>query len=781
MTAFPAGVVCEQVGGTLIGDANARARGERWVTDTRTGIRSGDVFLGLEGPHFDGNAFAAYALEQGASIAVTTAAIEPPPGAAVIVVDNGLVALRKLAMAARDQLAGTVVAITGSNGKTLVKDLLSTALAGHRVWTSPMSWNSAVGVPLALLHADPSAAFVLLECGISEIGEMARHARIVRPDIGVFVNVGDAHIEGFGAREVTAREKALLFDGAARVYIPEDQDLARAAVNAPVVPVPTSGEVLDIDRQLALAVAEGLGADPERARAALEGWRPPSMRLEISTTPQGILLLNDAYTSDPESVVRALAVLQRERTVGNSWAVLGGLAEQGTHLPTAVRRVARALVDEGVDGLVAIGTGGQLIAEAARAIGVPTVVEVADVEGAAIKLGELVHAGDRVLLKGRRPDRLERLAASLFESMAPAVLTVDLDRLVENVRRIQAAVAPAELMPVVKASAYGIEPVRVALTLQHAGVAHFAVAYTDEGVELRRHGVVLPILVLNVVLSDAEKLVSHGLSAQVSGREQLEVLGAEAERQRRSVRVHVKVDTGMGRAGCMPEEAPGLVEAVEAHPWLVWDGVMTHFSVADEPDADAFTRGQIALFDEVLTQLPRLPRWVHAANSAAIAAYPEATYTMVRSGIGLWGYSTVGGRVETEPVLRLTTRVVSVKEIPAHRAVGYGRTWETGETARRIAVVALGYADGYPWSLANRGVMTVNGCRCPVVGRVSMDVTLLDVTDAGPVELGQEVVVYGPGPDEPSLVEAAERAGTIPYELLTRLSSRVRRVFESSL
>ncbi|MCA9570585.1 MAG: alanine racemase, partial [Myxococcales bacterium] len=756
-------------------------RGERLVTDTRGGLRPGDVFVGLEGPHFDGNRFASYALEQGASVVITTADLQPRAGAAVVHVDRGLDALRSLAGAARRRLAGTVVAITGSNGKTLVKDLLATALAGRSVWASPMSWNSAVGVPLALVHADPTASIVLLECGVSEAGEMARHADIVRPDVGVFVNVGDAHIEGFGSRATIAHEKALLFASADRVFVPADQALAREALGDRAVPVPTHGEVLEVDRQLALAVAEALGADPAEARRALEGWRPPSMRLEISTTPRGVVLVNDAYTSDPESVVGALAVLQRERTPGRSWAVLGGLAEQGNNLMAATDRVARALVQHRIDGVVGIGPGGARLAEAARAHGVPTVEVLDDVEEASVRLAELVGPGDRVLLKGRRPDRLERLAAVFFDALAPAVLTVDLDQLVENVRAIQALVAPAELMPVVKASAYGIEPVRVALALQHAGVSHFAVAYPDEGVQLRRHGVVRPVLVQNVVPTEVEKLVAHGLSAQVSAVDQLDALSAEAERQKRSVRVHLKVDSGMGRAGCNPEDAPLLAERVRHDPWLVWDGLMTHFAAADDPASDAFTREQIATFDAVLAALPERPRWVHASNSAGIARFPEATYTMVRSGIALWGYSEAGGRVHTRPVLRLTTRVVSVKDVPAHHPVGYGRTWETGERSRRIAVVALGYADGYPWSLSNRGEMAIGGARCPVVGRVCMDVTMLDVTGVPDVHPGTEVVVYGPGPGEPDLVRCAALAGTIPYELLTRLSPRVRRVFESSL
>jgi alanine racemase len=779
------------VSAVLEGDPDATAG--RLVTDSRAGVRPGDLFWGLTGPHFDGRAFAATALDEGATIAVVgpETPVEPGPDAAVIRVPDGLEALRAFASVARDRLQGTVVGITGSNGKTVVKDMLA-AMLGARASASPMSWNSQVGVPLALLHADPAAEVVLIECGISEIGEMARLAPLVRPDLGVFVNVGDAHLAGLGTRETTAREKVQLFASAARVWVPEDQPLAIAALEAfgpqgPAIErvgVEDPSDFLAVDATLAAAVAGHFGVSPDEARAGLASWRPAPMRLEISTTPAGVLLVNDAYTSDPESVEGALAVLMRERTPGRAIAVLGRMAQLGSAEAAGVERVGRALVAHGVDRLIAVGAAG--IARAARQAGLADVVEVDDVREAAEVLQADVRSGDRVLLKGSRPDRLERLVAVFFDALAPAVLTVDLDAVVGNFRRIQAAVAPAEVMPVVKAFGYGVDAVRVALALQHAGAAHFAVAYPDEGVALRERGIVRPILVQNIVPGEAEKLVARGLSAQVSDLAQLRFLEAEAQRQRRSVRLHLKIDTGMGRAGCRPEDALAVAQAIVASEWLVLDGLMTHFSASDDPGSDAFTEQQIARFEAVRTQLATqgiAPRWTHASNSAAIARFPEATYDLVRTGLALFGYSRVAERraLGQQPALTLTTRVVSVKTLPPGETVGYGRTFAIGDTPRRIAVVALGYSDGYPWSLSNRGVMRIGAHRVPVVGRVCMDVTMLDVTDVPGVEAGDPVVVFGPGPDDPSLLDLAERAGTIPYEMLARLSPRIRRVFESSL
>ncbi|MEZ4321025.1 MAG: alanine racemase [Myxococcota bacterium] len=782
--------MAQLLGGVLEGDASAV--GKRLITDTRAGVRAGDLFFGLAGQHFDGRTFAQRALDEGAAVAVVglETPVRPGPAQAVIRVADGLEALRTLAADCRSRLRGTVVGITGSNGKTLVKDMLAALLAERSVSASPMSWNSQVGVPLALVHADPGAAVVLVECGISQPGEMERHASLVRPDLGVFVNVGDAHLEGLGSREVTAREKARLFVGCTRVFVPADQALALAALEgvAPVERVPLPGGTpgfLEIDGALARAVAAHLGVSGPEADRGLSQWRPAAMRLEISTTPRGIVLVNDAYTSDPESVEGALAVLMRERSPGRAIAVLGGMAQLGAAAAAGAERVGRALMAQGVDQLITVGAGGAVIARAARAAGMSDVVETPGVAEAAAQLHQGVRGGDRVLLKGSRPDRLERLVAVFFDALAPAVLTVDLDAIVGNFRRIQQAVAPAEVMPVVKAFGYGVDSVRVALALQHAGAAHFTVAYPDEGIQLRERGVHRPILVQNTVPDEAEKLVAHGLSAQVSAMAQVCGLEAEAARQRRTTRVHLKVDTGMGRAGCRPEEALELAQAVRASEWLVLDGLMTHFSAADDPEADAFTRVQIARFEVARAALADAgirPRWTHASNSAGIARFPEATYDLVRTGLGLFGYSDVSERrpLGQHPALTLTTRVVSVKTVGAGENVGYGRTFATGAESR-IAVVALGYGDGYPWSLSNRGWMSVAGHRVPVVGRVCMDVTMLDVTEVPGVEPGDPVVVFGPGPTDPKLVDLAEQAGTIAYEMLTRLSPRIRRVFESSL
>ncbi len=815
--------------GELLGDAAASA--ERVATDSRAAVRPGDLFVGLAGPHFDGGRFATQALAEGATIALVgpeLAELTLGPGQAQVRVADPLAALQALAAAARQRFTGTLVAITGSNGKTTVKDMLAAALGdARRVTASPLSYNSQVGVALSLLSLDPAAEVALVECGISLPGEMARLAAMVRPDRGIFVTVGDAHLEGLGSRTTIASEKSQLFAGLADaagawVLTLSSEALARQALSqvaAPTLLVGGGGEAdflldevagtlrrgadavdlrtvgaaphLRHDAGLAAAAALLLGASPAAVARGLAAWQPAPMRLEMSVTPRGVMLINDAYTADPVSLEAALVTLQRERESGRgrAVAVLGGMAQLGMARLAAHERAGRRVVELGIDRLVGVGEGGAEIAAAARAAGLPAerVHLAVDVAEAAMVLEEHCEPGDRVLLKASRPERLERIAALLFDSVAPARLFVDLDQVVENYRRIRRAVGRGcAVLAVVKSFGYGLDALRIARALERAGVDYLAVAYPDEGVALRDHGIVTPILVQNVLPLEVDKVVRYGLTAVVTSVEQVGWLAAEAERQRRNLRVHLKVDTGMGRAGAFVEDALAVAEAVRASSWLLLEGLMTHFAAADEPAQDAATRAQIARFEAARRALAAAglePRYEHAAASAAIARFPEAHYSMVRVGLGLFGYSEVAERVPLgqQPVLRLTTQVVSVKTLPPGHAVGYGRTYTTPAEPRRIAVVALGYNDGYPWALSNRGWMAVGGERCPVVGRVSMDVTMLDVTAVpGPVAAGDEVVVFGPGPGEPSLNELARLAGTIPYELLTRISSRVRRIFRLS-
>ncbi len=825
----------------------AEVLGHRVITDSRTPARHGDVFFGLTGPHFDGGRFALAALNAGATIAVVRPEVaalladSAPTGTAVIAVEQPLAALQALAAEARRSFTGTLVAIAGSEGKTTVKEQLVAALAGERrLYASPRSYNSQVGVALSLLMLDRRAEVAIIECGVSQPGEMDRLETMVRPDHGLLTRVGEAHLEGFGSRNAVAVEQSRLFrrlrsgawiltsggeavgrgalatasgriltvggDGSPDFTFTaaRDGEAARIERDGESVSLPLAGGSRQtIARQLiengALAAAAALllGATPAAIERGLESWRPASMRLEMSTMPSGVLLINDGYTADATSAEAALATLAGEHAPATqAVAILGGMAHLGELGGESHRQVGRRLWELGIDRLIGVGDGGAEIAQAAARAGMPEpkIHTVADLPAAALLVEQHCRSGDRVLLKASRPLRLERAAHLLFASLPPARLYVDLDALLANYRRIRHHLGEGvAIMAVVKSFGYGLDAAPLARTLLAAGLDYLAVAYPDEGVRLRDRGIKAPILVQNILEQEIEKVVRYGLTAQVSDRAQIDWLDAEGERLGTCISVHLKIDSGMSRAGAFPEDAPQLARALAEARWLEFEGLMTHLSSADDAAGDAHTHQQLRRFDAVRRQLAEAghrPRWIHAANSAAIQRFETARYTMVRAGLALWGYSRpitaadeAPSPIVQQPILRLVTRIVSIKKVPAGRGVGYGLTYETpadgGE--RTIAVVAIGYGDGYPWSLSNRGWMAVHGQRCPVVGRVCIDVTMIDVTTIdGAVQAGDEVVVFGPEQDEPSLLELAEKAGTIPYEMLTRISPRVRRIFRSS-
>ena len=798
-----AGELAAWTGGDLVGDAACLC--ERAIIDTRRGVRAGDLFVALQAQR-DGDLFVRTALDQGAAVALCSKLPEVQrPGDVFIVVKDTTAALQSLASMARDRFKGPVVAITGSNGKTTTKEMLVCALSDSlRVTGTPLGFNSQVGVAQSLLGLDPAADVALIECGISLPGEMERLQRMVRPTLGIWTNVGSAHLEGLVSREGIAAEKVMLFAGmpaGAKVFLPSSETLARVALEAAGCSVEeveparatqqltaawASSWVLRTDASLAVSCALSLGVSMEDATQGLSRWQPSPGRLEWSSTTRGLVVINDAYTADPESVAAALRFLQQERTAGRSIAVLGGMAQLGKASQRAHREVGALVARLGVDRLIGVGEGGAEIVSAAVASGMEAdrVLTANDAAAASKLLERLAQPGDRVLLKGSRPARLETVAAELLDAVSSTQLHVDIDAIVENYRRLRAAAGGVSVMPVVKSYGYGVDSVRIAQALERVGAGCFCVAFPDEGVALRARGVTAPILVQNVLPHEMPKLLREGLHAELGTMATMRALEAAAAQQQTVARVHLEFDTGMGRVGFLPGDLDEVIAFVKQSRSLEVVGLMTHLASADEPSRDDDTRRQLAEFSRIVEALAAVgiaPRWIHAANTAGAVRFPEARFTGVRAGIGLFGFAPDADVIGLHRALRLVTRLVSVKELPPGHGVGYGSTYTTGDAPRRIAVAALGYNDGYPRSLSNCGWMSIRGERCPVVGRVCMDVTMLDVTAMDPPpRAGDEVVVFGAGADEPDLAELADLAGTITYELLTRVSPRVRRIFHAS-
>lgn len=835
------------------------------------------LFVALRGRQADGHAFldqarangAVAALVEAAAPEAATATSAPGPGPTAclptIAVRSPLAALQRLAAWYRRHHLGRVVAITGSNGKTIVKDALYAQLVGSfAAAASPGSFNSQLGVPLAVLAAPPGTEVAVFEAGISAPGEMAALRDILVPDCGILTNVGLAHIAAFAGRRQLAREKLSLFAamapaappaaaipagsataavlqeaGADWLLLPDAGRLGKAAAEEaerlpcrlvrfpgdPALPRlvarhPDGGEGLSErleirfpsgrhhelrvrtrsaeiveDVLMAIGAAHLLGVTEERIAESLRDYTPPPTRLEVWRSPAGVTLVNDLVSADPISVRAALRTTSELAAPGGRKIfVFGGMRELGPRAAAEYAAVGALAGEYRFDTLLLAGGGqaGEPLAAtrdaylSAHPAGQAAMLE--DAGAARRRLRGLLAAGDTLLLKGPRHSGIDAAALDLMEAMAPNRLLVDLGAVAGNIAAFRRAGRPrTRVMAMVKALAYGSDLVRLSSWLSETGVDHLGVSTADEGVELRRSGIQLPILVTLPTPEESHKLARFDLLPAVYSFALVEPLAAAAHAalpRGRRLPVHLKVDTGLHRVGIAPGEAPRLAQAVTATGALRVTGLMTHLASADDPAADAYTRRQLALFDQARGELAAAGHGdllCHAAATAGAARFPEARYDMVRIGLGLYGLypsAAVEAALRLQLAVTLLSRIAEVRTLSRGDRVGYGGSYTVAADSLRAGVLPLGYHDGIPWSLSNRGAVLVDGRPAPIIGRVSMDSLVVDLTAAPGAAAGSEALLFGVRHGAVLRPEdVAAQAGTIPYELLARLGPRVQRVY----
>jgi Alr-MurF fusion protein len=808
------------------------------VVDSRGMLPRNCLFVAIEGERFDGHDFVGAAFEAGAAAALVHRGSDSPIGP-TIVVDDTRLALQRLAAGWRRMFDIPVIGITGSNGKTIVKEMLSAIWGQTRtVFRSPGSYNSQIGVPLSLLGLRAEHELALIEAGISQVGEMEKLQAMIAPTCGVLTNIGLAHAAGLKDLETTAREKLRLFEHleGPLIYPGYEGTIHRAGLPGRPVPfwvfeddspIGLAGYVAQIhdspgptqsapvsfsvrfpdgsvhlfalhvpglhnvhNATAAIALSAELGCPVEVIRQGLAAFEMGEMRLEMHTTETGITLINDAYNSDPVSLRAALGVLKHYAGRQRSVAILGDMLDLGSRTEEAHRAAGEFIARAGVDILLCMGEHARTMGDSAVAHGMlaESIRTVSGFEELHELVEGLLAPGDVVLFKASRSVGLDRAARRLIESVAPTRLFIDLDAIADNFHAIRRRVAPGtKIMAVVKSFAYGNDATRVSQLLVTQGVDALAVAYPDEAIPLRNKGLRIPILVTNTLAAEADKIVKYDLTGLVYSLPVAEALQRQAAALARTIDVHLEIDTGMNRCGLKPAEVRDFVEAMARFDHLRIVGAMTHFAAADDRLEDDFTARQIARFEAALSDIRSHGvdlQCVHAANTAGAWRFPGASYDMVRIGIGLYGLhpgpDVASAARETRAALKMTTRVIHVHAIEEGETVGYGRAWRADRRST-LATIAVGYNDGFPRFMSNGAEVLIRGKRCPVVGKVCMDVTMVDVTDLGDVEVGDEVVLFGSQGDAAiSVDEWATRGGTINYEILCNVSPRVRRIFVRS-
>jgi alanine racemase len=843
------------LGGTLLQTPATDAAIATLLLDSRrVGLTEGALFFALRGPRHDGHHHLAALYAKGGRLFVVShapASLGPFEGAGFIQVADTLAALQALAAQHRAAFHQPVWAITGSNGKTIVKEWLAQLLAHDEdICRSPKSYNSQVGVPLSVWELAPGRHTLgIFEAGISEQGEMARLARIIQPTHGIFTTLGTAHDAGFASETEKLAEKLGLFEqpGFELLVYCADQPAVHAAVRARHLPalawtrhevpgaalhfrlkpsgagttvrvrlgeaglvqslpadqpallaasrftLPFADEPSVENALHCLAVLLWRQLDPTKALAPAEIQRrllrlqPVAMRLERKQGRHGCYLLDDTYNNDLAGLALALDALSRQARPGGRTLILSDVLESGLSGPALYARVLALVQAHGVTRLIGVGEavsaalGAEVAQKQLRTQMYPTT------EALLADLRPADFQNETILIKGARRFGFERVVTALQQLQHGTVLEVNLDALTHNLQYYRQRLSPrTKLMVMVKAFAYGSGSYEVASLLQFQRADYLAVAYPDEGQQLRENGISLPIMVLNPGPDSFEQLRRYRLEPEVYSLERLhDYLQAAREAVPGTAPLpplHLKLDTGMRRLGFDENDLPALLDQLAAHrAQLPVASIMTHLAAADDSAHDDFTQQQLSTFQRMAAAIEAVlghPVLKHALNSAGIRRFPEAQFDMVRLGVGLYG---VEAGDETShnllPVSTLRTTVSQVKTLPADTTVGYGRRGAATAHERRLATLAIGYADGYDRRFsAGAGLVLLHGRRAPVVGSVCMDMLMVDVTDIPETQPGDVAVLFGEGL---TINELAGRIGTIPYELLTNVSERVKRVFVS--
>ena len=801
--------------GVLTGDGDQVI--ESLETDSRN-INPGDekIFIAIKGPRHDGHFFIPELIKIGVKnfLAEETDVLENA-GTKVnyIRVKSSIAALQQLAGWYRESLSMPVVAITGSNGKTVVKEWLSQCLSNYAVVTrSPKSYNSQIGVPLSLWMLNPRADWSVIEAGISMSGEMARLRSIIAPDLGIFTNIGPAHQENFSSLEEKIREKLQLFSHAQTLYYCRDHELVYKVIkeenllcrkvswsvkhkdaylqvkrirkqtefteiqlewgkNKETFSIPFTDDASVENCLLIACFMLHRKFSAEQTRNALNQLKPVGMRLELVKGIKNSILINDSYNSDIFSLRIALDFLSMQKKHSKHALILSDIRQSGKNREDLYGEVMQLINSYSIDQFVAIGN------EITRYEHLPkNTLCFNDTPGLLKELPKMNFTDYAILIKGARDFGFEQVVAALSEKKHITQLEINLNNLVSNLNYFRGLLSPGTgIMVMVKALTYGSGGNEIASLLQHEKVDYLGVAFTDEGVELRNAGITLPIMVMAPASDNYDKIIEYGLEPEIFNFSGLytfsEIL---AHNQVPEYPVHIKIDTGMHRLGFLPGEIETLADELIRLKSIRVKATFSHLAVSDNPEEDEFTLEQITKFTKAYDYLSGKLNYKpmrHILNSAGIERFPQAHFDLVRLGIGLHGISSIERPLQ--PVSTLKTSITQIKKIPVTDTVGYNRHGILTRDSE-IAIIPIGYADGLDRKLGNgNGHVVIHDQKVPFMGDICMDLSMVDVTGLNAKE-GDEVIIFG---KQNPIEILAQQVGTIPYEILTSVSSRVKRIY----
>ena len=790
------------------------------------------LFIALHTPLRDGHNFIQDAWQKGVRNFLVSHDIDATqiPEANIIKVIDTQAALQQIAATHRKQFHIPVIGITGSNGKTVVKEWLYQLLSSkYNTIRSPKSYNSQVGVPLSvwLMQADQQLA--IFEAGISQPGEMEKLERIIHPTIGLFTNIGEAHSEGFLNSRQKINEKLILFRNAKQlVYCHDHAELNQCIVqymhqvkggrseeplqlftwsqkqeaDLRITDINRSGNKTNIaalykEKKISITIPFSDDASVENAihcwcillllnmeqqeiQEQMLQLQPVSMRLEMRHGINDCTIINDAYNSDLTSLQLALNYLEQQKQHNHRTVIMSDMLQIGKRDLDLYEEVAMLISRRSIQRFIGIGPALYKHKASFRKYKKIRSIFFKSTDDLIKNFHLLTFDKEAILLKGARVFAFEKIGLLLEQQVHQTVLSIDLSALTHNLNVFRAGLRPGvKTMAMVKAFAYGSGSYEIANLLQYAGVDYLTVAYTDEGITLRKAGIKMPIMVMSPDATSFDRMIAWKLEPELFSFRSLSAFINIAETlQVQKYPVHIKLDTGMHRLGFVPDEIDLLATTINDCHAIQVETIFSHLAASDDPQQDAYTKQQAQLFEnmgrKLADKLPNTPLF-HLCNSAGIVRHPDLQYDMVRLGIGLYGIDT--GHVlanKLKQISTLKTSIAQIHHVAAGDNIGYGHH-TIAQSDMRIATICIGYADGYPRTLGNgKAYVLIHSKKAQTVGSICMDMCMVDITHIPDAKEGDDAIIFG---NELTVSHLATWSGTISYEIMTSISQRVKRVY----
>ncbi len=785
------------------------------------------LFICLVTENNNGHLYIADAYSKGIRcflISETPALLENYTDCFFIEVPNTLLALQQLAAAKRSEFKNDVIGITGSNGKTIVKEWLFQLLDGLFVIArSPKSYNSQIGVALSVWELGLQHTIGIFEAGISQPKEMVALQKIIQPTIGIFTTIGEQHSENFSSIQEKIMEKLQLFASCQQlIYCADNEAIhqiietqkstllantplftwgksaanflqiveANSNSNTTILQCTFKNETTDLTIPFVdtasienachcICTYLAMGFAINTLQEKLNNLQPIAMRLELKDGINNCTLINDSYNNDIGALHLAINFLAQQKENSKYTVILSDILQSSQNSADLYEEVAELLQQKNVTTLIGIGTEIETCAAVFQQHGLQTFFYPTTDAFIANK-AQHRFADENILIKGARKFAFEKINILLEAKIHQTVLEVNLNALAENFNTYANLVhKDVAIMAMVKAFSYGSGGYEIANKLQYLGVDYLAVAYADEGLQLRESGITAPIMVMNPDSASFDMMIANRLEPEIYSDTLLQLFITACNKNGAThFPIHIKIDTGMHRLGFTLPELPQIIPIISNNSIVHIKSVFSHLAASDDPALDEYTLQQAHLFNKAISIIEEhitYPFYKHLCNTSGIVRHPNLHYNMVRLGVGLYGvdYSQLLGK-KIKNISRLKTSIAQIKTLSTGDTVGYSRKGLVSRPSK-IGTVCIGYADGVHRSLSNgKGKMLVRGTLCPIVGNVCMDMCMLDVTDVPNVQEGDEVIIFGP---ELPINRVAEMAGTIAYELMTSISARVKRVY----